>query len=780
MKINSVYIESFGKLKQKKIDFSDGLNVIYGENENGKTTVMSFIKMMFYGSERGSQALSKNTRKKYTPWDGSQMAGSIDFEHNGKKYRLEREFRASNSTDKVTLIDVRLGTRKAVSGDIGEKFFSLSLAAFERSVFIGQLNLSDNDAAAQGEINAKLSNITSTGDQDVSFEEVNSRLEKAKLSLKSKSGRAGELDKNLKLLSELQSEYDNSVAITHELSNKKSRITEIEAEINSLKTRSEQLKAKISAENDIRNAEKLRLYLEKKSELDKENEKLKLSNGASVDEIYFGKLKFLISKLNGAKEKENAKLAEIKTLEKSVEAGLNPPSDANADTVKLLEENVTKLQNELNGNKKELLQNEIEKLENQKSINSAPKTVAILCFAVFALAAVVTAVAGLLIPAVACGVLAVLSVVLFFVFLSNAKAKENEKSEQILRLKNEIADYDGENAKKQQELFSLKARLDGIKTILNTTSAMIENQQKMLSECRADYDLLKAQTEEQLLEVKNAIKDFCETDSEEEIFSAVDKIAVQMQKVKELKNELNYLARDLDGISYREAEIKLEKLNCADNSSATDFEALKEEYESINTKTVSLKSEEATLLAEAKSALANLKPTESLKQQISQLKEKIKEQEHFCNLCDLAIKTLAESFAQIRESYGSKLESDAAEIFKGLTNGKYDRMTVSKSFEIGVNETNAFGNREIGYLSSGTVDQAYLSLRLALSKLICESNEQLPVLLDDALTQYDDNRVDKAVEFLNGFANERQVIMFTCHKRVKEKAEQIMAKCQDF
>ena len=92
MKINRIYIAAFGGLKNKTIDFKDGFSVIYGENENGKTTIMTFIKMMFYGSERGSSSIAKNPRKKYAPWSGEKSAGSIDFEHGGRSYRLEREF----------------------------------------------------------------------------------------------------------------------------------------------------------------------------------------------------------------------------------------------------------------------------------------------------------------------------------------------------------------------------------------------------------------------------------------------------------------------------------------------------------------------------------------------------------------------------------------------------------------------------------------------------------------------------------------------------------------
>ena len=105
MKIKSLYISAFGGVKDLKLDFENDFTVIFGENEQGKTTIMNFIKMMFYGSERAKGDLAKSPRKKYTPWDNSQMSGSIDFEKDGKSFRLERIFGESNSTDKVTLLD---------------------------------------------------------------------------------------------------------------------------------------------------------------------------------------------------------------------------------------------------------------------------------------------------------------------------------------------------------------------------------------------------------------------------------------------------------------------------------------------------------------------------------------------------------------------------------------------------------------------------------------------------------------------------------------------------
>ena len=101
---------------------------------------------------------------------------------------------------------------------------------------------------------------------------------------------------------------------------------------------------------------------------------------------------------------------------------------------------------------------------------------------------------------------------------------------------------------------------------------------------------------------------------------------------------------------------------------------------------------------------------------------------------------------------------------------------ISKEFDINVSEKDKFGSREIDFLSSGTADQAYLSLRLALAKLITEENETLPILLDDTLAQYDDKRAKLALEFLGEYSNDSQAVLFTCHNSFKALSEDLGAK----
>ena len=94
MKIEKIHINGFGKFKDKTIEFKDGFNLIYGENEAGKSTLHKFIEGMFFGFFKD---YSKNKYytpdyNKYLPWEFDVYGGSIEFENDEKKYRIERNF----------------------------------------------------------------------------------------------------------------------------------------------------------------------------------------------------------------------------------------------------------------------------------------------------------------------------------------------------------------------------------------------------------------------------------------------------------------------------------------------------------------------------------------------------------------------------------------------------------------------------------------------------------------------------------------------------------------
>ncbi len=783
MKIKKLNITAFGGIKNKEIEFNDGFNVIYGDNENGKTTVMSFIKMMFYGSGRGSNQIAKNIRKKYTPWDGGIMAGSIDFEQNNKNYRLEREFRNSDSTDKITLYDLDFGTSESVSNEIGFKLLGLTSAAFERSVFIGQLGVMENDSAAEGELNSRLSNIATSGDESVSFNTVNARLEKAKTLLMSKSGRAGEYDKAVKKIEELKKSLEESEKIHSDYSSFKDRVKSFKEDMAKDVHRVTVLKAKLQTEQDVRNAEKLREMLRLKGELDNLNNELKLNDGGFADEMFVKKLDFCFNKIESAERELENKKAEANRLKESIELAAKQGSEVTPEKAEELRKAVELKQNELNELENRLNNSKAEQellLVKENAIKNSKKTLNIPLLATgigFIAIALFAFIYNIIIIAGASAFLGLTAFILSFVLRPKDKKKIEEFYSNLTLLKTEQTDLQLKISGAGAELSGITARYEAINAALNTSSAMLEHQKESLNSCNNEI----LETEKQKGEEEKLLFDlfarYKEPVSLEQIKTAREQIFDLAGKQKEIKNELNYIAKDIGNISYDEVQSKLDSLPDT-NEHSMDFDALKEEYEALLADLSQKKQELAVAENTALSKLSAAENPETLNKQIAELIEKTNSQKDYCDSLDIALDVLAESFGELRRSYGSALEKKAGEIFSGLTGGKYEGMQISKAFDINVEKSGVFGGKELAFLSSGTVDQAYLSLRLALSTLIFEDAERLPILLDDALTQYDDTRVSKAIEYLTEFSENGQTVMFTCHSSIYKEAEKIGAECK--
>ena len=757
MKIKSIYIASFGGVKDLKLDLNDNFTVIYGQNEQGKTTVMSFIKMMFYGSERSKGDLSKSPRKKYTPWDGSQMAGSIDFEKDGRNFRLERIFGESNSTDKITLIDLDLGKRESVSADIGIKILGLSAPAFERSIFIGQFGFPEGNTAAEGEINSKLSNIALTGSEDTSFNEVFTRLEKAKLQLSSKSGKTGIYDKNIIALKDLNERLNKSNEQQQKVQSGRKKAQETVDEIELLQRRADELKILLDKEQDFKNADKLRELLSLKAELQAITSQLTLENGQKIDEMFLKKIDFCLSKINAVKQKIENKENENKIIKQSLDLALNPSPEVTPERAETLENKIKALEKKRDG-----LKAEYADTEGQISEKSSPLCTVLLILGIILLIGGCAVCLYSLYTGAALSVLGVIGIIVSFVLKSGAKTKKEQLKGRLYDIKLQL-----------NELLTVitmeKANLQAITTALNSNSAMVEKQKQLyesnLLEIKAFNDE-KALLDNELSSLFGKTFDGLSGDM---LSNTLESLKCCALKQKEVKQKINYILKDVGNISYEAAAQKIKEAEGFEIRS--DFDEIKTEYNEIKDKITDRKTLTAEILTEIKALTKVMESPDSLKAQITELEAKTVSQKEYLNALTVAMNTLSESFAEVRRSYGSALDGKTAEIFKGITGGKYKSVSVSKSFDIAVEKTDSFGSHEIGYLSSGTADQAYLSLRLALSEFISDTNGPLPIMLDDSLAQFDDNRQKTAIRFLKDYSDKSQIIMFTCHKSVTDIAK---------
>ncbi|MDH4101279.1 MAG: hypothetical protein OEV28_11990, partial [Nitrospirota bacterium] len=139
--------------------------------------------------------------------------------------------------------------------------------------------------------------------------------------------------------------------------------------------------------------------------------------------------------------------------------------------------------------------------------------------------------------------------------------------------------------------------------------------------------------------------------------------------------------------------------------------------------------------------------------------------EHRLSVYEKAAAALDEAVRSTLSSSREILERELAGHMAGITGGKYDWVSVAEddlSLTLCSNEKG--GQVPVGQLSKGTMDQLYLSARLALVTILF-GGKKTPVILDDPLHSFDDNRLAGAVRLLDEFATERQIILFTCHDR---------------
>ena len=126
---------------------------------------------------------------------------------------------------------------------------------------------------------------------------------------------------------------------------------------------------------------------------------------------------------------------------------------------------------------------------------------------------------------------------------------------------------------------------------------------------------------------------------------------------------------------------------------------------------------------------------------------------------------------EIYQSFAFYLNKETANILSYITGERYDSLFIDQNLRSFVNTKEKMLPLE--QASTGTIDQLYLSLRLAMAKLLQkERKEYLPLLFDDSFAMYDENRLAAALSFVNK-AYPAQILLFTCHKREAEVLQQL-------
>lgn len=184
MRLLDVYISGFGKFHDKSISFEDGLNIIYGKNEAGKSTLHTFIRSMLFGMERlRGRAAKTDSYSQFLPWENKGgYEGRLRLEKDGKVYRIERNFQNSKE---FVIVDETLGREIEPTRAFMDSLLNgLSETAYINTISIGQLK-SATDAGMVAELRNYIANLNTSGNMALNITKATAFLKTQRKSLES-------------------------------------------------------------------------------------------------------------------------------------------------------------------------------------------------------------------------------------------------------------------------------------------------------------------------------------------------------------------------------------------------------------------------------------------------------------------------------------------------------------------------------------------------------------------------------------------------------------------
>lgn len=184
MKINKLKINSYGKLKEKEINFKDGINLIYGQNEAGKSTLIKFIINSFYGISKNKKGKEISDFDKYKPWSGEEFSGKLEYKlDNKEKYEIYRDF--SKKNPKIFNENMEdISKEFNIDKNKGNEFF-YEQTKIDEDLFLSTLAINQSEVKlenqAQNFLIQKIANLAQTGDDSISFKRVIDRINRRQL-----------------------------------------------------------------------------------------------------------------------------------------------------------------------------------------------------------------------------------------------------------------------------------------------------------------------------------------------------------------------------------------------------------------------------------------------------------------------------------------------------------------------------------------------------------------------------------------------------------------------
>ena len=305
MKIKKLKINNFGKLKDKEIELKDNLNIIFGKNEAGKSTILKYIVNSFYGISKNKKGKEYSDLERYKPWSGEDFSGRLTYElDNGKTCEVYRDFKKKNP--KIFNEEMEDISKQFPIDKTEGNIFFYEQTKVDEELFLSTLVINQQETKLQkneqGILMQKIANLVGTGEDNVSYKLAIDRINRRQLdevgTQRSRERPINIIENTIKELEIQKQELKKYEEMQYDIENKENNILE---EIKQIEERLQILNQyKIIFENSKLENEKLLLKenikkqnIEKIRELDGKIDQIQLENKNALENKKIIKPKFI-------------------------------------------------------------------------------------------------------------------------------------------------------------------------------------------------------------------------------------------------------------------------------------------------------------------------------------------------------------------------------------------------------------------------------------------------------------------------------------------------------
>ena len=734
MRIKSM-TATFGRLDSARLELKEGLNLIEAPNEGGKSTWCAFWRAMLYGidtrdRDRKGYLADKN---RYQPWSGAPMEGEAELEWQGRAITIRRGPRGNTPFGSFSA--VYTGTEEPVPGltadTCGELLTGVGRAVFERSAFIGAGGSLTVTAAP--ELEKRIAALVSSEEEDVSFSQAEGRLREWL--------NRRRVNKSVGLIPRLTQELEEVEGALRQVEDTAGQIAALEARRAALEEAGRALEGERAVHQRLQRRELNRRCAQAGEELQRAKEQL---DALTAEQARYGPIP------DGEQlKKAQGELQYLKVLEEEIRRGEEALTQADEAYVQA---QIAAQDERFQGLSAEEAAQRVQKdkadltaaLQRAAALGKRARLFPLLGgIAALALGAAGYVQGGQLLSYPLYAGLALLALGAA-AGLASAGAARKEEARGKKRL-------DAYGVGSDQEL-------DAILADYQARCRAAQEAAHRAKGVRGELNDRKARRDNSRAALLSFVRSFAPQVQNEFGVSAA------LSRALNLGHELA-LARERVEERRRRREDLLAQ-------GGQDFDTLEALEPPARTPEQTLRAlEEVTLrleqvrgeLNQAMGRQEAVGDPAALAARREALQEELGRREGEYEALTLALEALKRANARLQERFSPELNRLAGQYLSRLTGGRYAALTLSRELEGMAARAGDVLPRSALYLSRGTADQMYLAVRLAVCRLCLP--QKPPLVLDDALAAFDDERLALALELLEELAGEQQVLLFTCQGR---------------